>query len=214
MKYGDVTLGQVEAVWNRLGGESGVQRFLARELVVVEKDSLKPVVVSNPTEFPVWLEIEVGGKSKGELIAANKTAERETSTYAADIMGKDAWKSGQVEVVKFARVKVRELGFTKNPTTQEIWNRIEELGHSLCEPADGPALGVAFKDQPTGDVCWMAMKQIADSDGDPSVFGLERGGIGKRWLRTRWVLPYDEWNLGNGFVFRLRKLDLVPGVSA
>lgn len=28
MKYGKVTLGQVEAVWNRLGGEKGVQAFL------------------------------------------------------------------------------------------------------------------------------------------------------------------------------------------
>ncbi len=36
MKYNDVTLGQVEAVWNKLGGEEGVQRFLAGETVVAE----------------------------------------------------------------------------------------------------------------------------------------------------------------------------------
>lgn len=35
MKYGNATLGQVEAVWNRLGGEAGVARFLTGELVVV-----------------------------------------------------------------------------------------------------------------------------------------------------------------------------------
>jgi hypothetical protein len=38
MKYGNVTLGQVEAVWNRLGGEDGVQRFLAGNIEVVIKD--------------------------------------------------------------------------------------------------------------------------------------------------------------------------------
>lgn len=34
MKYGKLTLGQIEAVLNKLGGEEGVQRFLAGELVV------------------------------------------------------------------------------------------------------------------------------------------------------------------------------------
>ena len=34
MKYGKFTLGQIEAVLNKLGGEEGVQRFLSGELVV------------------------------------------------------------------------------------------------------------------------------------------------------------------------------------
>ncbi|MST04401.1 MAG: hypothetical protein EXS49_02440, partial [Candidatus Pacebacteria bacterium] len=37
MKYGNVSLGQVEAVFNKLGGEDGVMRFLRDELEVVEK---------------------------------------------------------------------------------------------------------------------------------------------------------------------------------
>lgn len=40
MKYGNVNLGQVEAVWNRLGGEDGVQRFLAGNVDVVIKDNI------------------------------------------------------------------------------------------------------------------------------------------------------------------------------
>jgi hypothetical protein len=34
MKYGKFTLGQIEAILNKLGGEEGVQRFLSGELVV------------------------------------------------------------------------------------------------------------------------------------------------------------------------------------
>jgi hypothetical protein len=34
MKYGKVTLGQIEAVWNKLGGNEGVQRFLSGEIVL------------------------------------------------------------------------------------------------------------------------------------------------------------------------------------
>src|SRR5687767_5139046 len=36
MKYPNVTLGRVEAVWNRLGGEEGVERFLRGEIIVAE----------------------------------------------------------------------------------------------------------------------------------------------------------------------------------
>ncbi|TSC94583.1 MAG: hypothetical protein CEN87_424 [Parcubacteria group bacterium Licking1014_1] len=38
MKYNDWTLGQVEAVFNKLGGDDGVRRFLAGELVVKPVD--------------------------------------------------------------------------------------------------------------------------------------------------------------------------------
>jgi len=36
MKYPNVTLGRVEAVWNKLGGEEGVDRFLRDEITVSE----------------------------------------------------------------------------------------------------------------------------------------------------------------------------------
>lgn len=38
------TLGRIEAVWNKLGGEEGVDRFLANELIVVERNGNVPVV--------------------------------------------------------------------------------------------------------------------------------------------------------------------------
>ncbi len=36
MKYPNVTLGRVEAVWNKLGGEEGVGRFLRGELTILK----------------------------------------------------------------------------------------------------------------------------------------------------------------------------------
>lgn len=38
MKYPDITLGRVEAVWNKLGGEDGVARFLSGNAEVVVKN--------------------------------------------------------------------------------------------------------------------------------------------------------------------------------
>lgn len=155
--------------------------------------------------FPVYLELEVGGKSKDELLAEIKSADMFASDWARDIMQKDAWKLDEKQVVKFARVKVSELGFTKNPKTSEIWARILELGHSLCESADGPAIRLALKDQPRGDYFWTAMEQIAASVGSPSVFYVKRYDDGKRWLNASWVYAGFEWSLVHEIVFRLRK---------
>ncbi len=157
--------------------------------------------------FSVYLEIEVGGKSREALLVELKAVGCEVSSYAMDVMSKDAWKPGEKETAKFTRVKVRDLGFTnpkKLPTTEQIWARILELGHALCEPGDGPAIRRELKDQPLGDAFWVAMKQITDSDGYPSVFYIGRRG-GERWLYAYWVNPGYRWNLGREIVFRLCK---------
>ncbi len=155
--------------------------------------------------FPVYLEIETGGKSKDELLVEMKSGSISISDLAKDIMSKPAWVPGERATIKFAHAKVRDLGFTKNPTTALIWARIQELGHSLCEPADGPAIRLALKDQRRGDYFWTAMNQITDSGGNPSVFYVDRNGGGESWLSAPWVDSGGEWNLGDGVVFRLRK---------
>lgn len=163
--------------------------------------------------FPVYLEIEVGGKSKDELLSEIEASGMFASDWTKYIMNKDAWKPGEKETTKFARVKVSDLGFTKNTTTAEIWARIKELGHSLCEPGDGPALRLALKDQPKGDYFWTVMEQITDSDGDPGVFYVERDDGGRRWLRASWADSDGKWDLDDEIVFRLRKQVSVPGAS-
>lgn len=155
--------------------------------------------------FPVYLQCEVSGKSKDELLADIKSAGMFASDWARDIMGKPAWKPGEKQVIKFARVKVSELGFDKSPTTTQIWARIKELGHALCEPCDGPAIRIALKDQPRNDWFWCAMEQITGSGGRPRVFYIYRVGDGRSWLSTGWVNPDDKWSLGREVVFRLRK---------
>jgi len=200
------------AIADRLGKSLDFDSVM-KALQRIHDGELDPLVL-HAGEFAPFLEIEVGGKSKDELLAEIEANGMFASDYAKDIMSKPAWKLGEHEKVKFAKVKVRDLGFTKNPTTKEIWNRIEELGHSLCEPGDGPSLRKEWKDQPRGTTCWTAMKQIADFGGDSHVFALDRDVDGESWLRTSWTGPDARWDLGGGIVFRLRKQALVPGTSA
>lgn len=154
--------------------------------------------------FPVYLDLEVGGKSKDNLIVEFESSGVIVSIWVHDIMSKPAWKPGERETVKFARVTLRELGFTQKPTSAQIWARIKELGHLLCEPGDGPAIRMALKNQPRGDVFWTAMKPIIGSSGRPSVFCNGCRSDGQLWFDASWVLPDREWNLGDGVVFRIR----------
>jgi hypothetical protein len=155
--------------------------------------------------FPVYLDIEVGGKSKDQLLKELKSSGCNVSQWAEDIMSKPAWKPGEKERVKFARAKVRELGFDKPPKPHELFARIRELGHSLCESGDGPAIRLALPDQPRSDWFWCAMEPISDSDGDPRVFNVVRYEDGEQWLYAYWLAPDDELSLENEVVFRLRK---------
>jgi len=79
MKYNQFTLGQIEATFNKLGGEDGVKRFLAGELVVVSPDQVfKPSILKidrtnpfDPAKFigegwSIWRGDKKGDGLKGE----------------------------------------------------------------------------------------------------------------------------------------------------
>ena len=196
-KYGHRPHNWFEGVINKMGGEEQAEAFLRGELV------LKPVA---PAIFAVWKTITVGGKNKNALLDALQSDGFFVSDWARDMMNKDAFTTSEGEqIINLGRATLRELGFTKEPTTEEIWNRIRELGHDLCQAEDGPNLRLQFTDQERGDWCWLAMEQIVDSDGYPGVFDVRCYDGGKRWLNGDIVEPGDRWDLGDQIVFRLRK---------
>lgn len=141
------------------------------------------------------------GETKDSL--RKKLKEYHVSSYASELFDKmDVSDAQEVDLVILTP---RDLGFTENPTTTELYARAKERGYDLC-PADvGPVLRVNYDDQPTGEYLWIAIEPITDSDGDPGVFGVERGGDGERWLYGVWSGPVDRWGLGRRIVFRLRK---------
>ncbi|MFY9462132.1 MAG: hypothetical protein WAP51_02940 [Candidatus Sungiibacteriota bacterium] len=136
------------------------------------------------------------------------------SDYAKDMMRKiGTWEHPALkekETFSLVRLKVGDLDFpqVKHPTTDEIYKRIKELGLELCPPETGPQYRIKYTNQPMGEWFRIGMTQIADRDGNPSVFELARHGYGL-WLRGGWTGPAGGWSPGSGFVFRLRKLKLL-----
>ena len=107
------------------------------------------------------------------------------------------------EHLDLIHLEVSSLGFPKdeNPTTDEIYKRIQEFGLELC-PAE---IGLSLRLQnSTSDSIYIGMKQITDRGGHPSVFFLYRDD-GVFWLHGPWATPDHEWHDSSEFVFRLSK---------
>jgi len=175
-------------------------------------------------------EMEIGGKSAEDLardikqkkddqgrnyqIYSNaesmlKNPDFEKQLYENTDVSREQWILKNSEQIKLVRLKVGDLGFTKNPTTDELYAKTGELGLELCPAEVGPNLRLKYaevfkREQSMNEYLYIAMKQITGSGGSPRVFDVGRDGDGF-WLRSRWTSPTDEWSLDDEFVFRLRK---------
>ncbi len=105
----------------------------------------------------------------------------------------------------YIELSLEDLGVQQGQivTWQEREKIADEWGLEKCPPGIGPALRVAYQDQPVGSWFSIYMEPITDSDGRPSVFGLNRRGDRLK-LRSGWA--GDRWDPRSRWVFRIRKL--------
>jgi len=162
------------------------------------------------TSFPEGIirkmETTIGGKDKKQLFKELKENNINISDYAKQMMNdKDFVTSKKPEQIPLVKLTVGGLGLKDGATTDEIYQRAEELGLELCSAETGPNLRLSYKNQPLNDWFRIAMKQITGRVGDPRVFYLECRDSGL-WLLARWVEPDPRWDSHYKFAFRLRKL--------
>ncbi len=151
--------------------------------------------------------IEIGGKSAEQLISEMEAAGINISDYARSMLLNKAEfiPTKNPEDMTLIRLTVGDLGFKTSATTDQIFERAEQLGLELCPPDTGPAYRLACRNQPLGEYFRIGMKPITGSDGDPVVFGLVRRG-GGLWLDDDWTYLVGSWDHPDyTFVFRLRK---------
>ncbi len=150
--------------------------------------------------------VEIGGKSAQELIREMEQAHINISNYAKSMLENREFVPGkQSEEMTLIRLTVADLGFRTGATTEKIYERAEALGLELVPPDGGPHYRLKYQNQPLGEWVYMGMKQMADSGGNPGVFGLERDDDGLWLVDIDWAHARDEWIPNDKFVFRLRK---------
>ena len=190
MKYGELNLGQIEAIVNRLGGMDGVRHFLSGELVVSVPEC----------DFPVWKTIKLGfRKSPEEYCNALRDGEYSISDYAKQTLDKIPISQEEVEV-DLVRLTGREMGFKESVRRDILYNRALEHGFQKCPGEVGPALREQYPNQPNGECVLIGMEPITDSDGDLNVFRVERSDS-RRWLSSHWSDPGNFWIPAHVWVF-------------
>lgn len=197
MKYGELTLGQVEALVNKLGGMEGVQRFLSGELLVSATAKV----------WKTWKTIQLGTglQTADDFRKEVVKAGMKIGDWANDILGKPAFTATTSETeVELVVASVAELGFKDGATRKDIYVRAQEFGLDLCPPEVGPQLRLQYTDQPKGEWLVIAMEPITGSDGNLDLFGVEHDD-GERWLSASDGNPGNFWDGGHRFVFLRRK---------
>ena len=171
-------------------------------------DTLEHVYTSFPEKKIRRESVEIGGKSKEQLISEMEAQGINISNYAKSMMDNPDFIVGSSrEEAKLVRLTVADLGFKTSATIDQVFERAQALGLELCPPDTGPNYRLQYKDQPLNDWVRIGMKQISDSDGGPNVFDLERYDDGL-WLGYDWAGPDDAWYPDYEFVFRFRKVEV------
>lgn len=176
-------------------------------LALILREALCPpraTVQETERVFPIWKTIILGlHKSSRDYEKALEKSGFRIGDYALQIL--KSMKVAETEIELDLVLVTPDLLGLKNSTYQQICDRAKELGLEMCPVEVGPALRLAYPDQPFGEWVWVGMDPVADSGGDLDVFRVGRRGDG-RWLRTRWFDPLGAWPGDGQFVFvRLRK---------
>ena len=193
------TLGRIEAVWNKLGGEDGVDRFLRDELSVSEptrswreEDGViyLPPLFSDGTTGPLWIpRLEKQGFR--------------IEDYAKQVLRSPDFKPTNGVTTEIAVLK-GVLFEDNDRSTKKI--RAEADKRKLEKP--NAELACLIREKFTDkDIEAMGLwyivamhEPINDSDGDPYLLSADRYDDG-RWLSACDYRPDYRWFRGLGFAF-------------
>lgn len=189
----NLTVGQINAIVKKLGGEENALRFLRGELVVKPADY----------NWQAWKTIKLGTglKTADDFRASLKDSGMKIGGWANDILGKSEFVvAAEKKEVDLVKVTVRELGFKEGATREQIYTRAKELGLELCPSEVGPQLRLQYMDQPNGEWILIGMDPIRASDGFLGVFRVERLDS-ELWLDSHCGYPDCVWGAGFRWVF-------------
>ena len=133
-----------------------------------------------------WKTIRLGvHKTADEYRKAMKSAKNKVGDGVGELLGNAKFTCATEETdVDLVVLSGAELDFKESAEYSDICARALELGLELCPAEVGPALRLAYKDQPRGEWLIIAMKAITDSamnaitdsDGDLVTFNVGHVG--------------------------------------
>ena len=202
MKYPD-TLGRVEAVWNKLGGEEGGDRFLRNELSVSE-----PTRSWREKDGVIYFSVTSDGTEGEDWIKRLEGKGFRVGNYAKQMLRSPDFKPTNGLTTEVAVLKGM-LFEDQSRTTKKI--RAEADKRKLVVPNAELACLIRekFTDkeiEAMGLIWIVAMHEpVSDSDGVPGLLGASRSDSGQ-WLYACCVFPDGRWGREGGFALAVSQV--------
>jgi hypothetical protein len=204
------------------GAYEDFDKVLAGLQALIEgKEPVAPTLATEE-KFAAWRTFRIGGvNAKALLVRVQAQASLFLSGPSKDLMKDPAFTTlKEGEKIGTLILTPADFGYERFPTTTELLDlaRLAEWSkrnaHRLPKgcvvellPAEaGPHISDQYTDQPKGEVLWIAMRRMTDSDGCPRIFCVGCDDGGWRWLYARRASPTGRWELSSRLVFRLRKV--------
>lgn len=200
MKYNDLSFGQAEAVFNKLGGIEGVKNFLSGKTKVVLDEK-------NP--FDVWKTISLGTfNTVDQFRELLKNNGLRLTDYGNFILRNTEFTLPSKNEIHLVNVSVADLGFENDAHYEDICAEAQKHGLELCSNEVGPQLRLQYKNQPKGECLHIAMSPVNASICGPSIFVIERDDklfLNDLSLHGKGCTSDDLWDNNQHFIFCVRK---------
>jgi hypothetical protein len=203
MKYGDLTLGQIEAIINKLGGYDMALRFLRDELSVST-----PSRSWREEDGVIYFSVTSDGTTGEDWITRLESKGFRVGDYANQVLRSLDFKPTNGMTTEVAVLKGMLFG-DNDRITKKI--RVEADKRKLSKPNAELACLVRekFTDKEIEAMgLWYIIvmhEPINDSDGGPVLLDADRDG-GGRWLGACHVGPVGRWGRGRGFAFAVSQV--------
>jgi hypothetical protein len=151
----------------------------------------KPATTPAPAgsrSLPVYLELEIGGRSKRALVQALERDGCYIGHCAREMIARASFATADVpHTIKLARVQLSTLGVTDWVTWSDVLRAAAKIGAAKVPAEAAARLALELPDQQPGDHFWILMDPITGPDGEPYVFYLASHDDGERRLLGRYV---------------------------
>lgn len=139
MKYNSWTLGQVEAVFNKLGGDGGVRDFLSDKLIV------------RPTShWLIWKTVKIGTGPQSFLFQMLRQQGVKFGSCLLNLLKSYRLPIAVPMEIDLVKVSGKELGFAEEAYRDEIYDCAKKLGLELCPPEAGFCLPLQCDESEVG----------------------------------------------------------------
>jgi hypothetical protein len=153
-------------------------------------------------DFPVWKRITIGTHNgvNGARVAL-EAARMGVGDSADEILGRPAFPFSRTKVdLDLVILTPRDIGLQARASLPEIYRAAMQLGFELCPAEAGPAVRLAYANQPVGEFLHVAMQPIATYRGDLTDLTVANGGAGLLLLGGD-ASPDTKFNPATKFVF-------------